>query len=57
MRKRLEELNWRTLPRSLDNGDRGEVVELFDSKPAEVVEILYFVEGAAEEEHCLKPTE
>jgi hypothetical protein len=37
MRKRLEELNWRTQPRSLNNGDRGEVVEVFDSKPAEVV--------------------
>jgi len=37
MRKRLEELNWRTQPRSLNNGDRGEVVEVFYSKPGEVV--------------------
>jgi hypothetical protein len=37
MRKRLEELNWRTQPRSLNNGDHGEVVGGFDSKPGEVV--------------------
>ena len=30
MRKRLEELNWRTPPRSLNNG-------VFDSKPGEVL--------------------
>jgi hypothetical protein len=30
MRKRLEELNWRTVPHSLSNG-------VFDSKPAEVL--------------------
>ncbi len=30
MRKRLEELNWRTQPRSLNDG-------VFDSKPAEVI--------------------
>ncbi|HKN72691.1 MAG TPA: hypothetical protein VJX30_16780 [Terriglobales bacterium] len=35
MRKRLEELNWRTQPRS--HGDHGEVVKVFDSNPAEVV--------------------
>ena len=35
MRKRLEELNWRTQLRS--HGDHGEVVKVFDSKPAEVV--------------------
>ena len=35
MRRRLEELNWRTQPRSY--GDHGEVVKVFDSKPAEVV--------------------
>jgi hypothetical protein len=29
MRRRLEELNWRTQPRSLNDG-------VFDSKPAEV---------------------
>jgi hypothetical protein len=37
MRKRLEELNWRAQPRSLSNGDHGEVVEVFDSKPGEVI--------------------
>ena len=37
MRKRLEELSWRTQPRSLSNGDHGEVAEVFDSKPGEVV--------------------
>ena len=37
MRKRLEELNWRAQPRSLSNGDHGEVVEVFDSEPAEVL--------------------
>ncbi len=30
MRKRLEELNWRTQPRSLNDG-------VFDSKPGEVI--------------------
>jgi alpha-D-ribose 1-methylphosphonate 5-phosphate C-P lyase len=33
MRKRLEELNWRTQPRSLNNEDHGEAVKVFDSKP------------------------
>jgi len=37
MRKRLEELNWRTLPHSPNNGDHGEVVGVFDSKPRDVV--------------------
>jgi hypothetical protein len=37
MRKRLEELNWRTQPRSLNSGVHGEVLEVFDSKPGEVV--------------------
>jgi hypothetical protein len=37
MRKRLEELNWRTQPGSLDNWNHGEVVEVFDPKPGEVV--------------------
>jgi hypothetical protein len=37
MRKRLEELSWRTQPRSLNNGDHGEVVEVFDSKTGKVV--------------------
>jgi hypothetical protein len=32
MRKRLEELSWRTKPRSLKNDDDGEVVEEPDSK-------------------------
>jgi hypothetical protein len=32
MRKRLDELSWRTQPRSLKNGDHGEVVEDPDSK-------------------------
>ena len=35
MRKRLEELNWRTQPRS--HGDHGEAVGVFDSKPGEVI--------------------
>jgi hypothetical protein len=33
MRKRLEELNWRTQPRSLNNEDHGEAVKVFDSEP------------------------
>jgi hypothetical protein len=33
MRKRLEELNWRTQPHFLNNGDYGEV----GSKPGEVI--------------------
>jgi len=37
MRKRLEELNWQTPPRLLENRNQGEVVEVFDSKPGEVV--------------------
>ncbi len=32
MRKRLEELNWRTQPRSLKKENQGEVVEVFDSE-------------------------
>ena len=35
MRKRLDELNWRTQPDSLNKGTRGEIVEV-DSKPCEV---------------------
>jgi hypothetical protein len=37
MRKRLEELNWRTQPHSANNGDHGEVGEVFDYKPGECV--------------------
>ena len=33
MRRRLEELNWRTKPHFLNNGDYGEV----GSKPGEVI--------------------
>ena len=32
MRERFEQLNWRTQPRSLKNGDQGEVAEVLDSK-------------------------
>lgn len=35
MRKRLEELNWRTQPGSLNHGDHGEVVEVLNSKPGD----------------------
>ncbi len=35
MRRRLEELNWRTQPRS--HGDHGEVVKAFDSEHGEVI--------------------
>jgi hypothetical protein len=35
MRRRLEELNWRTQPRS--HGDHGGAVGGFDSKPGEVI--------------------
>jgi hypothetical protein len=35
MRKRLEELGWRTQPHSPDNGEHG--AEVSDSKPGEVV--------------------
>src|SRR5271169_575589 len=31
MRKRLEELNWRTLPHSPADGDQREIAEVFDS--------------------------
>jgi hypothetical protein len=37
MRKRLEELNGRTQPRSLNNGDHEEVAKVFDYKPGEVI--------------------
>jgi hypothetical protein len=37
MRERLEELNGRTPPYSLNNGDHAEVVQVFDSKPGEGV--------------------
>jgi hypothetical protein len=37
MRKRLEELNWRTQPHPLNDGDHELVVGVFDSKPGEVV--------------------
>jgi len=33
LQKRLEELNWRTQPRSLKNGDQEEVGHVPDSKP------------------------
>jgi collagenase-like PrtC family protease len=36
MRKRLEELNWRTQPYSPNDGNYEEVVGVFDSKPGEV---------------------
>ncbi len=57
MRKRLEELNWRTLPHSPNNGDHGEVVGVFDSKPGEVISTPVSLKAPAEEEDCLKPTE
>jgi len=37
MRRRLEELKWRTQPLSPSDGVHGEVVEVFDSKSGEVV--------------------
>jgi hypothetical protein len=37
MRKRLEELNWRTQPHLPNNGDHGEVVGVFDSRPGVVM--------------------
>jgi hypothetical protein len=37
MRERLEELNWRTQPSSLNNEDYGGAVRVFDSKPGELV--------------------
>jgi hypothetical protein len=37
MRRRLEELNWRTLPDSHANGDHGRVVEEFDCELGEVM--------------------
>jgi len=36
MRKRLEELNWRTTPRTRDNGDQSAFVEVLDSAPGGV---------------------
>ena len=56
MRKRLEELNWRTLPHSPNNGDHGEAVGGFDSKPGEVISTPVSLKAPAEED-CLKPTE
>jgi collagenase-like PrtC family protease len=37
IRQRLEELNSRTQPHSLNHGDQQEVVRTFDSKPSEGV--------------------
>lgn len=37
MRERLAELNWRTQPNLLKEGIQREVVEVFTSKPCEVV--------------------
>ncbi len=37
MLKRLEELNWRNQPTSLNHQNHGEVLEGFDSDAAEVV--------------------
>ena len=45
-RKRLEELNWRTQPYSLNNVGHGEVVRVVDSQPSEVINLPIFV-GAA----------
>ncbi len=39
LRKRLEQLNWRTQPRPLNHGDHGKVVEVSDSTPGVVAEI------------------
>jgi hypothetical protein len=39
MRKRLDELSGRMQPRSLNNGDHGEAVGVFDSKPGEVISL------------------
>ena len=54
MRKRLEELNWRTQPYSLNHVGHGEVVRVVDSKPSEVINLPIFV-GAAGEEERLEP--
>jgi hypothetical protein len=40
MRKRLEELNWRTHLRSHNNEDHGEAVKVLDSEPGELVASL-----------------
>ena len=53
-RKRLEELNWRTQPYSLNNVGHGEVARVVDSKPNEVINLPIFV-GAAGEEERLEP--
>ena len=47
MRKRLEELNWRTHLRSLNNEDHGEVAEVFDPNPGAVVAGTPISAGAA----------
>ena len=49
-RKRLEELNWRTQPYSLNDVGHGEVVRVVDSKPSEVINLPIFVGAAGEEE-------
>jgi hypothetical protein len=54
MRKRLEELNWRTQPCLLNNVDHEEVVRVVDSKLSEVMN-LPIVAGAAGEEESLEP--
>ena len=38
MRERLEELNWRTQPQSLNHGDHGDLVEISNSEPGAVAE-------------------
>jgi hypothetical protein len=54
-RKRLEELNWRTRPYSLNNVGRGEVVRVVDSKPSEVINLPIFVGGQGAGEARLEP--
>jgi len=54
MRKRLEELNWRTQPCLLNNVDHGEVVRVVDSKLSEVMNLPIFA-GAAGEKESLEP--
>ena len=57
MRKRLEELNWRTQPFSLNNGNHEEVVGVFNSKPGEVVANPPISLAQQQKKIALKPTE
>ena len=57
MRERLAELNWRTQPNLLKEEIQREVVEVFDSKPGEVVARTPISLAQQREEGWLEPAE